>query len=256
MKIKPAKPFLSYKQGGKDSLGNTIYDILYISDRCMVYVYNEAGVIRFEGDKTKTHRKLDPLLVEISSLLISPKDRKIFGRRYAAAFGAVSMNEESTALSILKDLKKGIQGRHQLHSRLSYLSTALGFTLVTIVVCFLCWLFNVPNDVSINKTVHQALQMIVIASVSAFISVSFNLRRYYIDPTAALKIHVLSGLTRMLIALGSSGIGLLLFKADIFLSLLGKNEWGIYVVVAVSAFNEQLVPTTLLRLHDDEQKTA
>lgn len=246
------KPLNEYKIGDEMFYGK-ISEIFSSGPNYIFYECNSDGYIAYQilGDSGDWSSHLDNSLAEIFALIPNPKKRRRFLGRIAAAHHNAFHGNPEAGIKLLEKVRDTIINDHKVRSRLTYLLGSLSLVILNLIVAVLInsiWKANITGQGLL------VWNIITFGSLGGFLSISFTFKKLQIDFEENLYIPVLTGISRIFIAMISSIIVFAIIKADLLLGFVNdaNNLYIFYAFGALSGFSESFVPSILKKIEKED----
>lgn len=241
--------------GEQDQQGREITDIMWSTEDYAVYSHQAGISPQFSDDPDLAHRQraafsqIGPLLSTVNALRTGPIRRaESINREISRAISQSLEGHVEHAHDILVDVQARLHKLRSLHGRLQYQFSCFVVTLLAVAglgAALLLGGYSVTSELS-------PLLMAQIATCGAlggFLSVTVGIRRLDIDPDGNWKINVISGGSRIVIAMIGAVFVYFAIVSNLLLGLLPieSSATGVFAVSIAAGFIEFIVPNLFLQ---------
>jgi hypothetical protein len=246
----------SVELGRLNAYGEKV-DYIYTVNKDYVLYLTDTGAIRWSTNSNTRDTCLALVMARASSIKgiadegpgLSATDNDQIVEAYITC---ASTGDTKAAFELLDTLKKRIIQRGTKRARLVYLSGSAVALLITILIVAFLTLLNSLADSFIFITYVAAC-----GSLGGFLSVASGLKRINVDGQDRTRGNLLTGASRILIAIIGAVLLYFLIQGGIVLPSIAQSN-SVYAIAAISVvagFSETLVPN-ILRNVESQSSTS
>ena len=243
----------NYILGAKVSHGE-ITKIYTSSPEFAIYETNNSGNVAYylaDDSKTLNISDLKPLIIEIDSLTETIEEKKKYAQRKSAALVECFFDRPESGKKVLESLISRIKKDRRFKSKLTYLTTAISFVIVNILIAIL---INMVIKDELHPMFVYFFTLATFGSFGGLISIMFKNVKVDMDIKGSRKIQILDSCSRIFIAMISSLVIFVFIKANIILGILNdlNNPYVIYAFAVIAGFSEKFIPDVINRSAENE----
>jgi hypothetical protein len=241
------------KLGYYDDSCGTVTKVYNRTPNYVIYETNHTGNVATAsaGIDIKCMSGLQPLLIQLDSILTSKRERRKFSGRKAYAYMECLSGQPEVGKQVLENLLIAIQKYRKLKTRLIYMLSAISFVVINTI---LCALINTTWIDSLNKYIVLLFTVASFGSLGGLISVLIKIPKLELDIEGTAFLHVLDGLSRIFLSMVSSIIIFVLIKSDFVFCVINEldNKNLFYAFAIISGFSETFIPGIIKSIEKDK----
>lgn len=158
---------------------------------------------------------------------------------------------------ILKEVDSQIAARNYEVAWRWYFCSALEWTAWILLVVLLCWIFKSELSLIIGEKIIEIIWVAGAGVLGALSSVRLRANRIVMDANAGKDIHELEGFSRVLAGLIASIFAAVIYKSEIFSSVLKSNNNELLFLIVIGFFaglSERFIPSLVSAI--DEKNSS
>jgi hypothetical protein len=269
---KKLKDPLELEVGGKDDNKEDILELYSKGPEYAVY-RTETGIkTKFALDETKCKEQraclsqISPLLTEIYRLQAGKlMDKRSINKEIGRGICQCIEGNLEGSIKILESIRKRLKNLRDLEGRLYYQLSSFGVVIIAtiVLVITLLWIAqSSPEETkgTIGNYFLLLLQVMVCGSLGGFLSVSIKVRQLEFDIDATWPMHVITGASRIIIAMIGSLFVYFAIQSNLILGALvaeGQvNKLFMYAISIAAGFSESFVPNVIPKILEDKSVSA
>jgi hypothetical protein len=244
------------KLGGKDDRGLDILGVLWDTNDYKIYRHADGISPHFSDDSNNAARqraayaRIRPSLSLVNALRATTAlHGKSIDREIAGAISACLEGDPDSAERTLANVHVRLQNLRTIEGRLQYQIGSLIAAVIVGLLCLVAW-FSLAQEATNTLSVFRLASVGAFGALGGLLSVAIGINKVTIDPDADRKINILSGASRIVIAVIGSVLVYMAVVSKLVLANLNLTDSaaGIFTIAMVAGFSETFVPNILGRL--------
>lgn len=193
----------------------------------------------------------DATILETRSSFIKDKKKLSDVRRLIAEAIAQCLHKQPQSVSslLLAAAEQKVQVRNRESSWLWYFGCAGSLSLVCIFLIFILWIFRLCFVTYLGNTGFEVVLGALCGPVGALLSAGSRANRLVMDANAGPSLHVLEGLSRVVVGLVGASLLALAIKGGLIMGGLTFNASPLALMLALcmaAGASERLVPSLIV----------
>jgi hypothetical protein len=251
------KPWLKYREGGKDSGGLKIKQILYQGPKGAIYLTAGKQPFGLNYAVEDHHSKHWDRSVAAAYNLFTPvqtliKDTTERDRALKMIVGGLTRALEAKALDadqdFLADATEFIRERQREILQIQYFISSFAMAVALGLAALLSAGIIKRWPLTMNSGVREFSVAALLGGAGAMISVSQRFRSIEIERYMSRLLATVGGCSRILFGCAFGAVFLLFQKAGIVLSAATEHPWFLSAAALVAGFSERAIPEVLAQV--------
>ena len=236
------------KVGKLDLHGRKILDVLWATEHYAVYSHSNGISPKYSDDPELAHKQrhaysqIGPQLSSVQALRTGAIRRtESINREISRAISQSLEGYVEHAHEILVDVHTRLHKLRRLHDRLQYLLSCCAVTLLAIAGLAIALLLDSGGS---DLSPVLIMQIAACGAIGGFLSVCVGVRRLNIDPDSGWTGNVVSGGSRIIIAIIGAVFVYFAMVSNLLFGLIpiAESATAIFAVSIAAGFIESVVP--------------